>query len=319
VAHPDTDETEPIALALNRLESSVAKLPVVGHWASSALTHPLVRRVLGSWVGRVGARTLRDVVRVEIFDRAMTLSAQGFTSIFPVIIFVAAWRAGEGSSTGSDLAHYLGLTEQASQVVEQAVPNEAEVANGFGFIGLLIVLVSATSFSRALACLYAKVWAGGKVGLRGAWRWVAVILAVALSIGLIESFQRLISGVRFNTVADAAVIFIVHSVLWTWVPWVLMSARVPMRLLAPGGVLMGATMVVLSGVGHIYVPRTLDAAANQFGSLGVAFTYITWLFVLSFALVLATILGAVIVRDEGWFARLLRGSTPLPAEADQEA
>ena len=56
----------------------------------------------------------------------------------------------------------------------------------------------------------------------------------------------------------------------------------------------------------------LNAAAREFGSLGVAFAYISWLFVLAFAVVLFTIMGAVLVRDDGWFGRLLRGSTPLP-------
>lgn len=293
------------------LASSAERLPVIGRWAAGFLARPAVQRILGSWVGRVGARAAHDVVEIEIFDRAMTLAAQGFTSIFPVIILVAVLRSG-GDAVGSQLGSYLGLTPQASQVLQQAVPGESSAIGRFGLLGLLVVLVSATSFSRALARMYGRVWTAKTVGMRGAWRWLAVIVAVTLSIVIIHELQNLMAGRRLVTVGDAGVIFVVQTALWTWVPWVLMQARVPVRLLLPGGVLIGVTEILLAGVGSIYVPLALNAAAREFGSLGVAFTYISWLFVLAFAVVLLTVLGAVIVRDEGWLGRLFRGPAPLP-------
>src|SRR5262249_9803118 len=179
------------------------------------------------------------------------------------------------------LGSYLGLTPEASQVLDQAVPGESSVIGRFGLISLLVVLISATSFSRALARMYARIWAGKTVGVRGAWRWLAVVVAVILSLIIIHGLQNLTAGVRLPTVADAVSIFIVQAALWTWVPWVLMQARVPVRLLLPGGVLIGAVEIVLAWVGSIYVPLALNAAAREFGSLGVAFTYISWMFVLA--------------------------------------
>jgi membrane protein len=276
------------------------------------MRRPIVDRVLGSWVGRVGGRSVQGVVQVEIFDRAMTLAAQGFTSIFPVIMLAAAIRHGDSESAGASLSQTLGLTPSASEVLDQAVPNSTEVIGGWGLISLVIVLISATSFSRALARMYGKVWVSERVGLRGAWRWLAVIVAVALSVSLIHTLDRLVNGFVFGTAWDFTVTFVIQAFLWTWAPWLLLSGKVSPRLLAPGGVLAGVALVALSVVGHVYVPIAQNAAARQFGSLGVAFTYISWLFVLSFAIVLTTVIGAVVVRDRGWFARLLRGPARIP-------
>ena len=47
-------------------------------------------------------------------------------------------------------------------------------------------------------------------------------------------------------------------------------------------------MIVLSIAGGIYLPIALSSATRQFGALGVSFTYVTWLFVIMFALVGST-------------------------------
>ncbi len=79
---------------------------------------------------------------------------------------------------------------------------------------------------------------------------------------------------------------------------------------------MGLCAVVTSTAGGVYLPRALASASRQFGALGVAFTYIGWLFVVAFVLVCSTVLGAVFARDESRFARLIVGERPDPAGPD---
>ena len=62
---------------------------------------------------------------------------------------------------------------------------------------------------------------------------------------------------------------------------------------------MGIGSVGLYLAGHVYLPHALEISAEHFGSLGIAFAFIGWLFVMAFVLILATVLGAVIVQDEG--------------------
>ena len=43
---------------------------------------------------RMAVATAKEFRELEVLDRAMTLAAQAFTSIFPLIIAIAALRAG---------------------------------------------------------------------------------------------------------------------------------------------------------------------------------------------------------------------------------
>ena len=268
-----------------------------------------VRKVLArfadSWPGRIVDRGMRALVEVEVFDRSMTLAAQAFTSVFPLLILVATLRPRQ-DQVGSSLADSLGLNTQARQSLEAAMPAAGSAASTFGVIGALVVLVSSTSFSRALVRMYVRIWDAPRPStLRGFWRLIAVLLGVVLLLVLLTVVRRVLSGVPFSSLAEALVSFVLGCLLWTWVPWLLLAHQVPVRMLVPGGVLMAVCMMVLGVAGGIYLPIALSSAIRQFGVLGVSFTYVTWLFAIMIALVASTAVGAVIARDAGPFARFL--------------
>ena len=68
--------------------------------------------------------------------------------------------------------------------------------------------------------------------------------------------------------------------------------------LLPAAALMGIGSVGLTVASRFYMPHAMEIGSEHFGALGVAFTLIGWLFVVSFVLVVATVLGAVIAQDE---------------------
>jgi membrane protein len=177
---------------------------------------------------------------------------------------------------------------------------------------VVIVVISATSLSRALARMYAKVWhvppSGGLT--RGWWRWVAVLFGVALSLITLRALHIASHGNPYGMAGSLFLTFVLNSLLWTWAPWLLLTRQVSWRRLLPGGVIMGGCSVATSIVGGVYVPRALVSASQQFGALGVAFAYISWLFVVAFALVCSTVLGAVLARDESRPGRLIVGEQP---------
>jgi membrane protein len=247
---------------------------------------------------RMLAETARDVRDLEVFDRAMTLAAQAFTTIFPLIIAIAAVRPGPEESLGADLADLLSSPPASRQVLEQAFPVEPRTLGAFGLLGLLIVLVSSTSFSRALARMYARIWQVSPPGrLRGAWRWIAALAALAVAIIVLGLLRRAWSGVPYDTLLDLLSTFALGTVLWTWTPWVLLAGGVDWWRLLPGGVLMGAGTELIAVGSQIYLPRALASAARQYGALGIAFAYISWLFVVMVVLVGTTVVGAVLARE----------------------
>jgi membrane protein len=268
----------------------------------------LMNRYANSWPGRVFDSSLRGLVSFEVFDRSMTLAAQAFTSVFPLLILVATLRPRREDPVGSTLADGLGLSQQARDALVAAMPAGSSVAGVFGVLGAVVVLLSATSYSRALLRMYTRVWnAAAPPGLRAAWRWVATLLGVVVLIFVLSAVRRMLAGVPLSSLANAVVAFVLGGLLWTWAPWTLLAGRVQVRMLVPGGVLMAVAMLLLTFVGRIYLPISLSSASRKFGVLGISFTYITWLFVVMFCLVATTVVGAVIARDPGPFARFIRG------------
>jgi membrane protein len=274
----------------------------------------LLARYLTSWPGRVAERSLRELVGVEIVDRSMTLAAQAFTSVFPILILVASLRRRDDDNPiGSGLADSLALSEDARATLVGAMPAGSDVAGVFGAVGAVVVVLSATSYSRALLRMYGRVWAAqGPAGVRAIWRWIGTLLGIVLLILLLTAARRALAGVPFSSLAEAIVAFALGGLLWTWVPWLLLAGRVSVRALVPGGVLMATAMLFLTLAGRVYLPVALASASRQFGALGVSFTYLSWLFVVMFALVLTAVVGAVIARDPGPFGRLIPGNSSIP-------
>jgi len=201
----------------------------------------------------------------------------------------------------------LELPDSARAVLEQALPAQPETRGAFGIVGLLIVVISGTSYSRALARMYGKVWDVRPPGWAVGWRWVATLFGVLLLALALRALHGAAGGTVYATAGELAATLVLNGLLWTWVPWLLLTGQVSWRRLLPGGVLMGICTVVTSVVSGVYLPRALLTAARQFGALGVAFTYIGWLFVVSFALICSTVVGAVLARDESRLTRLITG------------
>ena len=249
---------------------------------------------------RMVGTTIRDFRDLEVLDRAMTLAAQAFTSVFPLVIAIAAIRPGQADSLGEDLADILSSPDSSRQVLEQAFPSEPRTLGAFGVLGVLIVLVSSTSFTRALARMYARIWRVAPPGrLRGAWRWIAVLLAIAITYIVLGLLRAAWQGIPYDTIVNGLTGLLISTLVWTWTPWVLLAGKVGWRALLPGGALMGVGIGLISVGSDVWLPRALNSAARQFGALGIAFTYISWLFVAMTVLVGTTLVGAVFARERG--------------------
>src|SRR5215204_5948773 len=110
----------------------------------------LVRIGVRSSTGRFALRVARDLRDVELFDRAMTLAAQVFTSILPILIVAGSLRGRLNPEADSALAENLGLDARTARLVQQSLPSEVDVVSATGVFGALLLIIAATSFARAL-------------------------------------------------------------------------------------------------------------------------------------------------------------------------
>lgn len=259
-------------------------------WRSRAVR--LLGTETGSWITRVLSR-LRSV---EPFDRAMSIAAQFFTSLIPVSIAVGAvfgrdWQLGAS----------LELPPDAAGVVEDAVAGSGTSA---GLIGIGLVLILATSLSRTLTRLYCAVFLVPRPhpSVRLVGKWLAAVVCFFVAVALARVFRLVVEGLPFDAFWAVFGAWITQSLLWLVVPLLLLEGRLSFRQLLPGAVLAGLAWALVMVAGDVALAAFLTRSAAQYGVIGVAFTYLSWLYVLSFALVVAVVVGRELlpVAQRAW-------------------
>jgi membrane protein len=246
----------------------------------------------------------KELREAELVDRAMTIAAQAFTSFIPLVVALASLAPFGSETTSQALGSLLALPDSTQHLLADALPQDPPSSAGFGVLGFLFVLVMGTSLSRALGRMYARVWRSAPAGLRGGWRWVATLLGIAVTAFTVRALHGWLDAGYLDDAVDLTSSFVANALLWTWVPWLLLCGQVPLRRLAPGGLLTGLGMALVSVGTSVYLPRSMALAADRYGSMGVAFTYISWFFVVACVLVAAAVLGRLFVGSEWSDGRL---------------
>ena len=226
-------------------------------------------------------------------------SAQGMVSTAPL----------SSSATRRFTSVAQAASASSSTSVSRLSSNEPASAAraSVGILGVVLTLLTATSFARALQRSYQLAWRLPPVGIRAAWRPLALVVGLALYIELLFLFGRLVRGIPAGSVLEDLVTFAGACVLWTGAGWILLAGRVRPRLLAAGGLLTAVGFASLRRLSALYLPSLVAGNQEQFGLLGVAFTLFSWLSACSFIIVVATVLGAVLAEDPGRLGRFIRG------------
>ncbi len=253
----------------------------------------LVRTGARSAPGRFVLRVLRDLGSLALVDRGMTLAAHVFTSILPILIVAGAVRASLDPQSGPLIAEHLGLDEATAQILQDSLPGGAQELRVTGIAGVVLLVIAATSFARALERSLRTIWRTPAVSIRFAWRWLAALMTVIIGLALIVATRT----VLVDDSPILAIEFVLEVVLWGalwWIAsWVVVNRRVSLRELLPGSVLAGLGFAIAGMVGRVVLPPLLADSANRYGVLGMAFTYIGWLLVLACVLLVAATSGRV--------------------------
>ena len=262
----------------------------MARWTANGLVRTAARSASGRFVLRVA----RDIRNLELVDRGMTLAAHVFTSILPILIVVGALRASLEPQADAIFAEHLGFDDATAEMLEKSLPAGAQELRVTGVVGVALLVIAATSFARALERSLQAIWRTPKVSIKFAWRWLATIAAVVIGVALIVAMRVIVRGggaiAVFEFIAEVAI----WTVLWWIAGWVVVNRRVSLRELLPGAVLAGVAFAIAGQVGRIVLPPILADAALRFGVLGLAFSYIGWLLVLSCILLIAVTTGRVV-------------------------
>lgn len=257
-------------------------------------------------------RCLERLVALEFVDRAVALASLTFTALIPLGVVVGSAVPGiDRNSFADSVVKRFDLDPRTAKIVELAFSPPPNVQSSLSVLGVLLLIASALSFTRALQRTYETAWRLPRLGIRATPAglvWLAGVIA----------FLSIFGGLRAAVVdlsrplASAIVALAFAVVIWLFTPWVLLSRRVHWRALLPTALLTAVGMTALSIGGLIYMPRSIADSAASYGTIGVAIALVSWFVAAGFALVFCAAVGAVM--GEGTRSFALAGG-PSQAEA----
>jgi membrane protein len=227
---------------------------------------------------------------------AVTLSL--FLSLFPLLLvaiavvgFVSASRA----DLAADVVEGLGLTGEAASTMQDAIAQAEDSRQAATIVGVVGLLWTGLAVVAAFQYAINAVWQAKGRGLRDklyALGWLGgttVLLAASFTLtGLLNVLP--LAATPLALLAGMAL----HGAVFLWTFHVLHAHDVGWRPLLPGAVLGAIGFQALTAFGAVYVPRAVASSSGLYGSIGVVFAILAWLFFFGRLFVYASVLNVVL-------------------------
>jgi membrane protein len=267
-----------------------------------------IKRTLYQWGDRF--RPLGVALRVQDrFGRlygnylAGAITLQAFLALFPLILLtvsVVGFIAGNRNpNLAVELIAKLGVTGDAARSISDAIDTAVKTKGTALGLGTLGLVWSSLGLVGALQYAYDQVWQveprGVKDKLVGlAWLAGAAVLFVGSAaatavLGILPGFLWPVS---------ILVTLVVNIALWLWTAKLLPNRDVGWRPLLPGAILGGVGLEALKIIGRFYVPRAVASASALYGSLGIVFAVLAWLFFFGRLIVYSAVLNVVLWEEK---------------------
>lgn len=246
----------------------------------------------------VVAELTNRLLSANLLDAGTRLAAQAFLASVPLLFAVGAFAPeGMREQLRESLQVVFGLSGHVDQQVREVLggASDKSLRETTGVIGLVMTVISATGFSRAMARVCQRAWLlpSAKTTI-AAWRWVAWLLALLLVVFLIGPVHNGFGAGRWLGIP---LTFVVAVGVWLWTQHLLLVGRVGWLLLAPGAVLAAVATTALSMTATLYMPTALNRALEEYGALGLVLTLLSWLIVVCGAVTFAVTIGAVLAQE----------------------
>jgi membrane protein len=236
-------------------------------------------------------RCLVRFVAISGRDRILIMAGQAFSALIPLLIVLSALGpSDDGVSTL--LINRFNLTGAAADAIHTLFSRPPGAEGGMTAVGLVILFFAILAFARTLQRTYEAAWGlrslgfrGTLNGLSGLFLLIAQFIVLGLAIALLHHLPAAGAVTFVFRVAGA-------SLLWWELQYVLLSRRVPRRVLIPGAVVAGIAQALLTFYSAIYMPHLVGVDAGKYGVIGVTFALLTWLIVACAAIVVVAAVSA---------------------------
>ncbi|HEX7290233.1 MAG TPA: YhjD/YihY/BrkB family envelope integrity protein [Conexibacter sp.] len=249
--------------------------------------HPRVARGVA-----LARASLDRLVEIQFVDRSVALGSLGFTALVPLLVIASAFLPGT-EGLPQELIQRFHLHGANARLVQEVFAQPDAVRQSVSWLGVLLLIASALSFTRALQRVYEHAWQLETRGLAGTRAGLVWIGGVVLWSTLFASVRDWLLGLT-GPVGSLTVLLTGNALLWLWSPWVLLAGRVAWRRLVPSALLTSIAMTAISVGSVIYMPEAIGRSATHYGPIGIAIALVSWLVGIGFALTVCAGVGAVL-------------------------
>jgi membrane protein len=237
----------------------------------------------------LGGEIMDEMVRIEVIDRSLALASKLFVAVIPLSIILKAVVPGSGSF-GQDLVVRFGLSGLGARATRTLFATGGEVRGAVSVIGIVIVLYSMLSFTRALQRVYLNVWRLHPQPLDALARQVAWIVGFVVYSALLSPLHDLEHGHKLGVLYFATATAL-GAVFWVLTPYVLLGRRIQWRRMLPTGLLTAAAISLYSLGTALFLPAIFTRNAERYGLIGIAFGLVSWLFAYAGVVVVSAVLA----------------------------
>lgn len=235
---------------------------------------------------------------------AAAITFQAFVSLFPLLLVAVAvigWLSGDGTSIAGSVVKELGLTGDARNAVVDAVEAARESKKAASVLGLLSLFWSGLGLVNALQYGYNQVWQVEERGVRDkavGIVWLAGAVVVFVAAAAVTTLLRWLPG--YFAPLGIVVALIVNFGLWVWTSKILPNTRIPWKAVLPGALFAAIGLEILKVVGAVLVPRMVANSSQLYGTLGVVFALLAWLFFFGRLIIYSAVVNVVLwEKDAG--------------------
>jgi uncharacterized BrkB/YihY/UPF0761 family membrane protein len=247
---------------------------------------------------------------------AGALAFRLFGALLPFALLLAV-LLGYAATQERDATEAAADATGISEAVLLSVADSARLSTGTRWVvslgAFLALLWAAIWAARAIRAVHSIAWTGNveRMGrpVQGALVLIAAILAVGLVISGAGAARAQLGTV--GLVIALAVTFAFFGI-WLWMEWLLPHGDAPLRALVPGAIVVALGIQAVHLTTVLFIGAKVARASATYGSLGVAFTVLAWLYLLSRIVVASAMLNAARWEQHAPLPRRPRGTSGRP-------
>lgn len=246
---------------------------------------------------------------------AAAITFQAFVSLFPLLLVAVAiigFVAGEGTNIAGRVIGELGLNGDAAKAVQDAVDSARESKRAASAVGLISLFWSGLGLVNALQYGYNQVWQVEERGLKDkavGIAWLAGAAVVFVAAAALTTVLRWLPG--YFAPLGIVLALLVNFGLWVWTSKILPNTRFPWKAVLPGALFAAIGLEVLKAVGAYLVPRMVANSSQLYGTLGVVFALLAWLFFFGRLIIYSAVVNVVLWEKKAGTVRVV---TEVPVQ-----